>query len=301
MGTYQTRYELLPVQERDQLGEGPWWSRAEGLLTWVDIWGRRIRQCALDGSRYREWHTPSDVGFVVPTVDGKLITGLADGLRMLDPSTGEFAPSSPGPIIADGHRINDGKTDRRGRLWFGTIREDNSSPSAALYRYDGTFMTLMLSGVVVSNGVGWSPQADRMYFADSPTRRIDSFAFEPDGGDISAREAFSVDEDNCTPDGLTVDAEGCIWSAKWDGGKVVRYTPDGGVVETLRLPVRRPTSCMFVGPDLDMLAITSAQSPNDDSTGRRLAGSVFLVHAGVQGIAEKPFEPHAQGAPEAEA
>lgn len=232
---------------------------------------------------------PSDIGFAVPGEDGRIVIGLADGIRWLDPESGAVSEPSPGPVLTPGHRLNDGKSDRAGRLWFGSIREDAAEATAALYRCDGRTIDVVRAGITASNGLGWSPEGDRMYYADSPTHAIVAFDADPTSGAISAPADFAVDPSSWTPDGLTVDSEGFVWSAKWDGGRVVWYAPDGTPVLTMELPVRRPTSCMFVGPNLDLLAVTSARSEDDDHEGRRLAGSVFLVSTDVQGVAERPL------------
>lgn len=291
MSTSQVKadYRIIPVPERDILGEGPWWSRADQFLIWVDIWGRKIRRCRIDGSAYQHWDTPSDIGFVVPGGPDWWIAGLADGLHWFSPREGSFSSASLGPAVPDGHRLNDGKSDRAGRLWFGTIREDGMAPSASLYRFDGSTLEEVLGGVTTSNGLGWSPDGRRMYYTDSPARTITAFTDPPETGRLDGSSRFSRDPADYTPDGLTVDSEGYVWSAKWDGAKVVRYAPDGTPVLELLLPIRRPTSCMFAGPDLDVLAITSARSPEDDAPGESLAGSVFLVDVGVTGLPESPL------------
>lgn len=281
-------YRTIPVPERDILGEGPWWSGNDQFLIWVDIWGRKVRRCGLDGGSYQQWDAPSDIGFVVPGGPDRWIAGLADGLHWFSPRDGSFSSESLGPDVPGGHRLNDGKSDRAGRLWFGTIREDGSAPSASLYRFDGAAVAEVLRDVTTSNGLGWSPDGLRMYYTDSPARTITSFACSQ-GGELRDAAVFSRDPEDHTPDGLTVDSEGHVWSAKWDGSKVVRYAPDGSPVLELLLPIRRPTSCMFAGPDLDVLAITSARSPEDDAEGEVLAGSVFLVDVGVTGLPESPL------------
>ncbi len=281
-------YAVLPVSQRARLGEGPWWSVADQTLLWVDIWGRRVHLAALDGTRYRTWTTPCDVGFAVATTGGQLVVGLADGLRGLDPATGQWAASGPGPKLPAELRINDGKADRQGRLWFGTIREDGRAPTAALYRYDDRGLSVVADKITASNGLGWSPDGDRMYYVDSPTHRIMTYAFDAASGEISAPTVFATDPDAYTPDGLTVDADGFVWSAKWDGGRIVRYAPDGRPVLHLEFPVLRPTSCVFAGPDLNVLAVTSAVSEADNAQGQELAGSVFLVPVDVRGLPECP-------------
>lgn len=283
----QAAFEILAVS-RDVLGEGPWWSVADQTLTWVDIRGHRVRRSDLAAAGEAEWHTPSDVGFAVPGASGQILLGLRGGLFWLNPKSGTIYLDTELPELGADHRLNDGKTDRFGRVWFGSMHDAETEATACLYRYDRSGVQTILPGITTSNGLGWSPDDSVMYHTDSMARRIMSYEFDAESGRISGGRVFAEDPAGYVPDGLTVDAEGFLWSAKWDGGKIVRYAPDGRLVLELEFPVLRPTSCMFVGPDLRTLAITSAFSDRDDTAGMRLAGSVFLLDVGVQGLPEHP-------------
>ena len=283
--TREADFDLLDVTDRDSLGEGPWWSQPEQRLYWVDITGRRVRAVNLDGTDLQEWATPSEVGFVVPDEQGRLVCGLRQGLGLLDPATGAIAP---GVVVEhrDDHRINDGKTDRAGRLWFGSMHCPETNPTSRFYRVDSSGVHTVFDDIITSNGLGWSPDNRTMYYTDSKKWQIRAFDFDPDSGELSNPRVFAEDpRDEYVPDGLTVDAEGCVWGAKWRGHRVIRYAPDGRVMLDLRFPVARMTSCMFVGPRLDTLAITSAQGPSDDEP---LAGRVFLIDPGTRGLGERP-------------
>lgn len=297
MITRRATFDILPVETRDRLGEGPWWSTADQTLTWVDILGRRVRRAALDGSGERVWSTPSAVGFALPNEDGLLLLGLRDGLYWLDPETGKCAVETLVDAERDDHRINDGKTDRRGRVWFGSMQDAETEATSSFYRYDDSGLTEVLGGITTSNGFGWSPDDTIMYHTDSIARRIRSYQFDAESGEFAGGRVFAEDPLGYVPDGLTVDADGFVWGAKWNGGKVVRYAPDGTPALELTLPIARPTSCMFVGPDLGTLAVTSAAGGNTDAEGERLAGSVFLVDVDAQGLPERPVAmsalPHA--------
>ncbi len=280
------RFELLPVHDRDLLGEGPWWDVQTRFLHWVDIEGRRVRRVRLDGTGEVQLGTTSEVGFAVPTVRGSLLAGLRDGLHELDATTGAARLVFPADYDTGSHRINDGKTDRRGRVWFGTKHDPETAATSSFYRFDGDGdgVQRVLDGIITSNGLGWSPDDAVMYHTDSLVRTIFAYDFDAERGGLSGRRVFAEDPGTCVPDGLTVDAEGFVWAAKWDGGVVVRYAPDGSVAARLELPVCRPTSCMFVGDRLDTLAVTSAVSPGRDEP---LAGSVFLIDVGVLGLPER--------------
>ena len=281
----EAAFELLDIADRDALSEGPWWSVSEQKLYWVDITGRRVRRCDLDGQNLSEWPTPAEVGFVVPDDGGQLVIGLTGGLARLDPVSGEIGPGVQVDDRAD-HRLNDGKTDRAGRIWFGSMHRPETDAVSRFYRVDGTGVETIFSNIITSNGLGWSPDSTTMYYTDSKTWQIRAFDFDAASGTMSHPRVFATDpEGEFVPDGLTVDAEGCVWGAKWQGSRVVRYAPDGRIIADLRFPVARMTSCMFSGSGLDTLVVTSARGEADDEP---LAGRVFLVDAGVKGIAETP-------------
>jgi len=283
--TQKAAFELLDVDDRDGLGEGPWWSVADQRLYWVDITGCRVRASDLDGKDVRQWATPSEVGFVVPDETGQLIVGLTGGLSRLDPATGTVVPGVQVDDRPD-HRLNDGKTDRLGRIWFGSMHRPETEPVSRFYRVDAAAVATIFDNVITSNGLGWSPDNTTMYYTDSKTWQIKAFDFDAASGTMSNPRVFATDpQGEFVPDGLTVDAEGCVWGAKWQGSRVIRYAPDGRIIADLRFPVARMTSCMFAGSALDALVVTSARGEADDEP---LAGRVFLVDPGVKGIAETP-------------
>jgi len=271
MARQEARFDVLAV-DRDDLGEGPWWSEREQRLYWVDITGRRVRASDLDARSPMEWPAATEVGFVVPDTEGQLIAGLRHGLARLDPATGRWRDGVTVDRRRD-HRINDGKTDRAGRLWFGSMHDPETDPTSRFYRFDAEGLTTIFDDVITSNGLGWSPDDRVMYYTDSKIHQIRAFDFDPATGEMSRPRVFAADTPgDCVPDGLTVDAEGCVWGAKWDGGRVVRYAPDGRVLLELLFPVRNITSCQFAGPNLDTLVVTSARGPFSCSTPAPPAG-----------------------------
>ncbi len=277
-------FDVLAVSSRDRLGEGPWWDAARAELLWVDILGRRVRRATLDGAESKPLDTPSEVGFAVRDSDGRVLAGLSDGLAVSDPEVAAWNPIWAGTHDAATVRINDGKTDRHGRVWFGTMHRTEAEPAASLFSFGGGTATSRLTGITTSNGLGWSPDGSLFYYTDSAARTIWVFDCDP-SGEISNRRVFVTDPEDQAPDGLTVDATGCVWGAKWNGGRVVRYSPEGRVDRVLELPVAKPTSVAFAGPGLDTLVVTSARM--DDGDGE-LAGAVLLVDAGVSGLPEQP-------------
>lgn len=278
-------FELLGTSDRDGLGEGPSWNVADQRLYWVDITGQRVRSSDLNATDVRQWATPTAVGFAVPDDQGQLVIGLQHGLARLDPASGHIQLGRQVDDRPD-HRLNDGKTDRAGRLWFGSMHSPETEPSSRFYRVDATSVTTVFDTVITSNGLGWSPDNTTMYYTDSKTNRIRAFDFDAASGTIAYPRVFATDPaGQFVPDGLTVDAEGYVWGAKWGGGRVIRYAPNGKIALDLRFPVARITSCMFAGTKLDHLVVTSARGPADDEP---LAGRVFLVDPHTHGIAETP-------------
>lgn len=276
----------------DFLGEGPHWSEAAGLLSWVDILAPAFIVGDPATGERREVALPELIGVAVPKRSGGWLAATESGIKALDADgtlTMLAAPEADRP----GNRFNDGKCDRRGRFWVGSIAINTAPRQGALWRYDadGT-VTQMESGVHLSNGLGWSPDDTRFYFTDSAKREIFVYDFDIETGTIENRRTFSTPtEDRGTPDGLAVDAEGYVWSAHWDGWCVIRYDPDGGIDRVVNLPVPRPTSCVFGGPDLSTLYVTTARIRLSTAqlAEAPLSGSIFAVATGVRGQRETIF------------
>jgi sugar lactone lactonase YvrE len=273
----------LPVPAAT-LGEGPCWDSATGSLYWVDIPVGQVHRLAGDGA-HRRWDVGQAVGAVVVRASGGLLLAARDGFLTLDPVTGEVAP-----LVAlglpEGVRMNDGACDRAGRFFAGSMADDEAPGRGTLYRLDPDHSVAeVIAGVTISNGIGWSPDGSRMYYVDSPTRRVDVLDYDPATGAIAGRRPFaSIDAGEAIPDGLAVDAEGCVWVALWDGGAVLRFGPDGRLRDSLELPAPRVTSCAFGGPDLETLYITTAAGPG------RAGGELFSARAGVAGLATHAYQ-----------
>jgi L-arabinonolactonase len=188
-----------------------------------------------------------------------------------------------------GTRFNDSRTDARGRLWIGTMNEHDDTANGALFRLDAQHgCTRMETGLRISNSINFSPDDTIFYLSDTPTRKIRAYSFDIAQGTIeNRRDLLTVDGSTAFPDGSAVDVEGCIWNAQWDGGRVVRYAPDGSIRRIVEIPASRPTSCVFGGPDLTTLYVTS--SCMDLSQKQMLeepkAGGLFAFDAGVAGRA----------------
>ena len=282
--------ELL-VDFRSFLGEGPVWDARIDRLVWVDILAGRLHLTARDGAT-RTISLPSAVGSVVLRASGGWVAALADGFWSVaqDGAVERLADvQSDRPDL----RFNDGKCDPQGRFWAGTMALDHRAGAGALYRLDADLtVTKTVDDVAISNGLDWSLDGRTMYYVDTPTRRIDQFDFDPATGTISARRPFAtIPPGDGSPDGLTVDAEGGIWVALWDGWVVRRYRPDGSFDREIRLPVSEVTCPVFGEPDLAEIYITSAWELLDDERHARepLAGGLFQVRPGVRGRPASPF------------
>ena len=269
------------------LGEAPFWDAEAQALFWVDIYGRRIHRLHPASGATRSWLMPDRVACAVPRAAGGLLVALARELALFDPEAGTLRTV----LSLGGHeprvRFNDSRTDALGRLWIGTMNEVDEAPVAALLRLDPDLScTAMEAGIRISNGIAISPDDRVFYFADSPERVIRAYDFDLAAGQLGARrDLISLDEAGMVPDGSAVDVEGCLWNAQWDGGRVVRYGPDGRVREIVAMPCGRPTSCVFGGPDLSTLYVTSSCMELSAAAlrGQPLAGSLFAFEAGVAG------------------
>jgi sugar lactone lactonase YvrE len=267
------------------LGEGPVWDARIGRLASIDIMAGRLNLTAADGTT-DSIDLPSPVGCLVPRSTGGWVAALADGFWAVadDGATERLVDvQSDRPDL----RFNDGKCDPQGRFWAGTMAFDERAGAGALYRLDPDLgVRRMIAGVTISNGLDWSPDGRTMYYVDTPTRRIDMFDFDPESGSIAGRRPFAtIAPVDGWPDGLTVDAEGGVWLALWEGWKVRRYLPDGSLEREIHLPVSRVTCPAFGGPDLAELYITTAreQLSEEQLAAEPLAGGLFRARPGIRG------------------
>ncbi len=276
---------------RSRLGEGPSWDAEAGVLWWVDIHNHRVHRFAPEAGEDTVYEVGESVGCAHPAADGRVVLGLRRGVALLDPATGvlerlaTFLPERPGL------RLNDGKCDARGRLWVGSLSKE--AGGASLFRVDPDGgVREMERGLTISNGLGWSPDGQVFYLTDSPARTIHAFDFDLDSGAISGRRVFArLPDADPVPDGLAVDAEGCVWSAQWDGRCLVRFAPDGGELLRVSVPVPRPTSCAFGGRDGGDLFVTTASVglTEDEVEDAFESGDLFVLRPGVTGPPSTPF------------
>jgi sugar lactone lactonase YvrE len=264
----------LALEAHAALAEGPRWDARIERLIWVDIDGKALHR--FDPATGDDVSTPLPVkvGAAAPTADpDRILVALADRLAIVDVRSGELEPLADIPHAHPDLRANDGAVDPSGRFWIGTMADDESSGKGALYRLDGSELTTILEPIDLSNGLDW--RGTRMYYADTPTQRVDLLDYDDATGAVENRRPFvTIDETDGSPDGLVLDDEGGLWLALWGGGAVRRYDPDGTHTDTLEVPADNVTACWFAG---ERLYITTAASPQP------LGGSLFVAEPGVSG------------------
>jgi sugar lactone lactonase YvrE len=276
---------------RDQLGEAPFWDAAARRLYWVDIVGRRAQAFEPSTGAYRSWSLPGFVSALVPTETGDALAALPRGLDRLDLESGRTVPFAA-PDADSSNRSNECRCDPEGNIWLGRM-QNNLAPNGApipIDRASGGFWRIrpdgraekMLGDIGIANTLCWSPDGTRLYCADSMKGVLWSFAHDPDGP-LSDRRVF-VDEGPGGPDGSAMDEEGCLWTARWGGGCVIRYRPDGREDLRIELPVAQPSSCCFGGDDRKTLYVTSARQELENLPPDSLDGSLFAVRVGVAGL-----------------
>lgn len=267
------------------------WDASAQCLWWVDIKSPTLFRRVADG-RVSRWVPPMRIGAVAPTLQGGLIAATEAGFFRIDPEADLYLPiAHPEPHLP-GNRANDGKVDRQGRFWAGTMDDAEVADSGRLYSLAlGMQPMLADSGYRVTNGPAFSPAGDILYATDSARSTI--FAFDlAAGGVLSGKRIFArFQPGDGYPDGMTVDSEGCLWVAFWDGWCVRRLSAAGDILAEIAMPVQRPTSCTFGGAGLDTLFITSARIGLDAEALARqpLAGGLFALRPDVIGIADTPF------------
>jgi D-xylonolactonase len=273
------------------LGEGPLWVARDAALYWVDIKGYRILK--LDDSGIREWSTKVRVGSLAMRATGGFIAGTDAGFATveLDEEARFTSLDSPEGDLSQ-NRFNDGKVDRQGRFWAGTMDDTERASLGTLYRIDADLRwTTQDEGYAVTNGPAFNRAGDVMYHTDSGRRTVYRFSVAADGT-LGERHVFAhFTGAEGYPDGMTVDAEDCLWISFWDGWAVRRFSPAGEQLDMIEVPVQRPTSVAFGGPALDRLYITSARVGLDAAAlaAQPFAGGLFMCEPGVTGIAETPF------------
>ena len=283
------------------LGESPMWLPNEQQLVYCDIPGRALHRFDPASGEHKLWGFDCDLGSCAPTDDGAILIAMRDGIWRFDPGTGHCNELADPPYDIANERFNDGKCDPQGRFWVGTIYEPRQPALAALYSFSDGVLQRRADGITVSNGLAWSPDGRTMYWSDSHAHTVFAFDFDGDTGAIDSPREFATfarkqpGQDLATyggrPDGAAVDAEGCYWSAMFEGRRLIRLSPQGELIREVKLPVQCPTMPCFGGPDLKTIYITSARlnRPAEELEQQPWAGCVLAIDVDVPGLPVNVF------------
>ena len=284
---------------RDRVGESPLWCPQQRALFWVDIESRAIRRLTLADARLQSWTQPERVASLALHAGGGLVAALEQSVshvRLDEDGSSTLAQLAPARHERDDMRFNDGRCDRAGRFWVGTMVMDMGANVAAgrLFRLEPrAFPELPVDRLYVPNGLAFDPAGDGVWWSDShPLSQCIWHAPLADDGTVGKRRLVADLHDHPgRPDGAAIDVDGGYWICANDGGRVLRLTPDGRIDRELAVPVSKPSMCSFGGDALDTLFVTSIQPANPQGDDVELAGEVFALRPGTQGLAETPFGP----------
>ena len=279
----------LVLDTKSDLGEGAIWNYKTGELIWVDITGKILNFYTPKLKNNKEMLTGQMIGTVVPAESGKMMVALENGFYQLDPETGAKKLIANPEEDIPGNRFNDGKCDPAGRFWAGTMSTTGKRQAGALYRLDADgSVHKMIDNVGTSNGIVWSPDYTKMYYIDTPTRKVMAWDYNNVTGEISnPKPAVEVPEEMGYPDGMTIDADSNVWIALWSGSAVGCWNPETGeLLRTIDVPAKNVTSVAFGDDDLGTLYITTARTGTSEEELEKfpLAGGVFKTRPGVKGV-----------------
>jgi len=283
----------LVLDCRNQHGEGVFWNPSDGLLWWTDINGKCLWSYDPANGNDAAYIMKDRVCCFAPRKDGGFIVAFADRVSLLDLISGaekkiyDFEPEYPET------RLNDGRTDRQGRLVVGGMNEVSGKANSSVIRIDTDLsVSTIIDGVACANSTCFSADGSTMFFADTPDKEIVAYNYAADNAPLTGRRRHaSFADEPGLPDGSCVDAEGGVWNAEWEGHRVVRVAPDGQIDRVIDVPVWKPTCCAFGGPDLDTLYITTSRLMSDEETlaNEPTSGGLFAAKPGVRGVADVPF------------
>ncbi len=278
--------------QTDILGESPLWDERAQCLYWVDIRRPAIRRLHPASGMIDSWPMPDLVGSIALTDEDRLLVALPHFVALFDPISGSLEAFASPPQHVPGHRFNDGRCDRQGRFWVGSMHNLTRAPEGVLYRLEGSGeLEAVQGGICIPNSLAFSPDGRTMYFADSLRYTLFAYDYDPTTGRMGEQRVFATTEPPGIPDGSTVDAEGYLWNAQFDAWRIVRYAPDGRIDRAIELPVQRPTCCAFGGADLATLYVTTASQKMSPAEllAQPLAGALLALDVGVRGLAEPRF------------
>jgi L-arabinonolactonase len=286
----ENKVELV-IQRSDKLGECPIWDEGSQSLYWVDSRAPALYRIA--GAKFSSWSLPEIVGSFGLCRQSGMILALQSGIYAFDLNRGDLKPLARPEADQPTNRFNDGRCDRRGRFWAGTMSDVSREAVGSLYRLDPDGSCVrMFNDIIVPNSISWSPDNTIMYFADTYKQCIWAFDFELETGEISNRRVFRDTHGHPgKPDGSAVDLEGCLWNCEYGGWRILRYEPGGAIDRIVPVPVANPTCCTFGGSDCRTLFVTSATQrlTPEQLADQPLAGSVLAIQTDVAGLPEARF------------
>ncbi|HZW23407.1 SMP-30/gluconolactonase/LRE family protein [Noviherbaspirillum sp.] len=288
--------QALP-NSRVLLGESPLWHPQEQALYWIDIAGLAVHRFDPVSKNHRSWSVPSEPGCIAWCADGGLLVAMRAGISILDTEKGSLHPVVDAPYDPARIRFNDGRCDAAGRLWVGTLSDDRSLALGALYCLERGVIKKVGNPVTVSNGLAFSLDGRTLYHADTTAHRISAFTFDQGSGGLGEGRLFRQfsdikdDQYGGRPDGASVDSENAYWCAMYEGGKLLRLSPDGSTLDEVPLPARCPTMPAFGGRDLRTLYVTTVRNkrPGEELRDLPLSGCVLSLRVDVPGITEHPY------------
>jgi L-arabinonolactonase len=283
-----TPLHIFPVE--NTLGEGVLWDARTQSAYWTDILASKVWRW--DGNAApTAYDLPQRLGsFGLTATPGTFIGAFEDGFARFTPATGAFEMLAPVTAPHSHLRMNDGRVDRTGRFWAGSMPEGPDGPRGSLWRYDGDgAATAHLNDIDIPNSLCWSRDGTQMYFADSPCHTIWRYAFDPERGPVGDPQIFATTAPGVHPDGSCIDSEDHLWNAQWGAGEVVRYRPDGSIERRVPLPVTQPSCVAFGGKDLNLLFVTTARVDLNAAqlAEQPLAGALFIFETDVTGLPEQ--------------
>ncbi|MEP7328057.1 MAG: SMP-30/gluconolactonase/LRE family protein [Betaproteobacteria bacterium] len=274
---------------RCTVGESPVFDERNNRLYWIDVRETpAIHKADLGSGHEQSWPMQEDIGSIARSLRDQLLVALRSGFAFFDCATARMTPIVDPESALPHNRLNDGKCDPQGRFWCGSMNPESGTADGSLYVLDADLRwRQVLDDFLTPNGMTWSADGATMYLSDTRRGFIESFAFDGALGTLSERRVFAdLGAMPGGPDGATMDAEGFLWSAQFEGGCLVRYAPDGSMDRVVRLPVIKPASCAFGGPDYRQLFVTTATRgmSSDDLLQQPLAGRVLVLDVGVAGL-----------------
>jgi sugar lactone lactonase YvrE len=277
----------------DVLGESPTWDARDGALYWVDLRAPALRRLHAATAEVRSWTMPEVIGAVVQRASGGLVVALKHGLFGFDPATERLDALATVETGRPENRLNDARCDPAGRIFCGSMWDFGAQTTGALYRVDADrSVTRIRTGVTIANAIAFAPAGRTIYFADTRAGSIERAGYDPASGTVGAWSVLAAPEAAPgRPDGATVDAEGFVWNARYGGGCLARFSPDGRLDRIAPLPVSQPTSCAFGGEGFRTLFVTTSRQRLSEAqrAAEPLAGSLLALDVGVAGLAEPRY------------